>query len=178
MVISSSEILAIVGVISIIIGIISLIISYLNNKAILKQSEKNLLLQLTHKDRNGALFDLFERITKNERYSDVKNSVKNFLDSVHGQFIPTNLREDLEKELGELESFCYQKSPYPEHQSPSDEEMKSYEKSEEEYMKSEEERKKTLTPEERFAEEFAEKFSAFREKMIEKIKLNFRKPET
>lgn len=171
---STTEILAILSMIA---TIISIIVAYLNHKATLKQSEKNLLIQLSYNDTKKAQQDLLDRITKNHKYNDLKYSVKSFLDSAEGQFLPENLKKQLKESLEKLESFCYQDSPYPKHQLSSDEEMKSYAKDEEEYMKAEEERKKKLTPDEKFEEEFAEKFSEFRERMIKLILSNLENPE-
>jgi len=119
MVFTSEEVTAIVGVC---IGFFSLVLSLviserslkkaaeLNEKT-LRQSEKNLLIQLKYEDGKKALFKLCEIVRKNEGYRGLKKETLDFLDSLEGQFTPEDVRGTIFSGFKQLDDYIQKNDP-------------------------------------------------------------------
>lgn len=103
----------ILGIIGTVTGVISLIIScYFNNK-LMKQTDRNLKTQLLYQDTKQALVKLRKIIDESEDYYKLKQNVQDFLNSFEGNYIPNEVIQNLNNELGKLKTFYGEKNPYP-----------------------------------------------------------------
>jgi|SRR3989338_791255 len=147
------------------ISTLSLINSCYYNKKTLRQSEKNLKIQLIHNDVNNAIRNLHRCVihNKNKSFGDFEKDVNDYLDSYEGLLVPNNIRKliksnfsDLNKKSDDFYSFLKQ----PE---PSDEEILKHE--EEVY-----EEKMSMEPHERFELELKDDYGRAIDSIIFGIK--------
>lgn len=92
-----SMIMTITGIITAIVGI----------KA-LKQSEKNLKIQLFYEDRKKAIFEL-NKILKNSEYFSTKYQLINFLELPESQYLPPNIRKNILSKIKEIDELIKEK---------------------------------------------------------------------
>lgn len=100
------------------LGVVSSIIAqvlghYLSKRSLKIQqehSEKMLRLQLYREEKKKALVELDELLKKRYKsFSDFKNAAYAFLDGSLAIFLPIKLREDLKKEVQNVDDFIYQR---------------------------------------------------------------------
>ena len=103
------------GLISgLIIAIITQIIAhYFSKKSLEAQQEHSLRvakMQLYHEDRKNALVKLDELLKKGYKsFSEFRNTISTFLNGSLGLFLPDKLREELKKEIQDIDQFLFEK---------------------------------------------------------------------
>ncbi len=157
---------------AVVVAIASLGSSLYFNKKTLTQSERNLEIQLTHKDRKKALYKLSELIRKDLIFLKYYNEIKAFLSGFEGQFIPEDIRKKVLNELNKMDKFSLEEDPSNSLVPTEKEILKYYEQ----VQKDEEERQKRLDPMDKFNEEFSNRLSSFKGEIISEIKYRINKP--
>ena len=103
------------GLISgLVIAIITQIIGhYFSKKSLEAQQEHSLRIakmQLYHEDKKNALIKLDELLKKYYKsFPQFRNAITTFLDGSLGLFLPHKLREELRKEVRDIDSFLLEK---------------------------------------------------------------------
>lgn len=146
------------------IAIITQIIAhYFSKKSLEAQQEHSLRIvkmQLYHEDRKNALIKLDELLKKGYKtFSEFRNTITTFLDGSLGLFLPDKLREELKKEVQDIDQFLLEKQidlygEPPEWSEPDDSEA---------WFES-------LTPEERVDVEVTDRLRKLKGLMRDKIK--------
>jgi len=90
---------------AVIVALLSLGFSIYFNKKTLNQSEINLEIQLNHKDRRKAIYNLHKLIKKSTNYESFKKEILIFINSFEGQFLLKEIIEKVMKGLNDLDEF-------------------------------------------------------------------------
>lgn len=98
----------------IVLTIIGQVIGYYFTRRSLKaeqeHSERILKMQLYQEDKKKALIELNELLKKRYKtFPEFKKSVESFLDGSSGIFLPDKLRDELRKEILDIDGFLYRK---------------------------------------------------------------------
>ncbi|MGB8780913.1 MAG: hypothetical protein WCD81_09745 [Candidatus Bathyarchaeia archaeon] len=98
----------------VVIAIVTQIIAhYFSEKSLKTQRELSLTItrmQLYHEDRKDALVKLDELLKQGYKsFPDFRNAVTVFLDGSTGLFLPEKLREELKKEIDDIDTFLTEK---------------------------------------------------------------------
>jgi len=157
---------------AIIIASVSLFVSIYFNSRTLKQSEKNLEIQLTHKDTNNALRRLSELVNEKSSHQKFHDDIKSFLSDFEGQFIPEDIKKLTLDRLYGLNEFYHREHPLKDPE-PTEEELRE---NLEEFTREEMDRQKRLNPEEKFDEIYYNRLDSFKGTIISKIKVRLTKP--
>jgi uncharacterized membrane-anchored protein YhcB (DUF1043 family) len=155
------------GLISgLIISIITQIIAhYFSKKSLEAQQEYSLRIakmQLYHEDTKNALNKLDELLKKNyNSFMEFRDDTRTFLDGSFGLFLPDKLKEELKKEMQDIDQFLFDKEIelYGE---PSEEWLQTSQNDYEAWFES-------LSPKERVDEEVKERLSSLKSSMRKKI---------
>ena len=96
------------------IAIVTQIVAhYFSEKSLKAQRELGLRIarmQLHHEDRKDALVKLDELLKQGYKsFRDFRNTVTVFLDGSTGLFLPEKLREELKKEIDDIDAFLTEK---------------------------------------------------------------------
>jgi len=98
----------------IVLTIIGQVIGYYFTRKSLKaqqeHSERIFKMQLYQEDKKKALIELDELLKKRYKtFPDFKKSLESFLDGSSSMFLPDKLREELRKEMQNIDAFLYAK---------------------------------------------------------------------
>lgn len=176
----------IISIVAVCVGICSLLLSRFMNKRTLdnanelndktlKQSEKNLLIQLHYEDRKKALFRLNEILHKNKTYSTLKKEVVAFLDSLEGQFIPVKTKGWVYTQVKMMDEYI--KNNNPDEPYYDDVYMAYKEKEIDRAVNEMEEYYANLKPFEKFNYDFSEKIDNFKSGMSLEINERLKKTD-
>lgn len=98
----------------VVIAIVTQIVAhYFSEKSLKAQRELSLRvarMQLYHEDRKDALVKLDELLKQGYKtFPDFRNAITAFLDGSIGLFLPEKLREELKKEIDDIDAFLTDK---------------------------------------------------------------------
>jgi len=117
-------------------------------------------MQLYHEDRKNALIKLYELLKKGYRnFSEFRNTISSFVNVSLGLFLPDKLRDELKKELQDIDQFLLEKE-IDLHGEPWEEEL---ENDYEAWFES-------LSPQERVDVEVTDRLSKLKGSMMDRIK--------
>lgn len=98
----------------VVIAIVTQIVAHYFSEKSLKAQQENSLkivrMQLYHEDRKDALVKLDDLLKSGYKtFPDFRNTVLAFLDGSKGLFLPQRLREELKKEIDDIDAFLTEK---------------------------------------------------------------------
>ena len=159
----------IIAITALFISLISLAVSIQFNKRTLEQSDTHLRTQLSYDDQKKSIFKLNDIIDNSKTYNEFCKSIKTFLDSNEGQFIPNEIKKDIMVGMSDLDKYDRENDP----SRPPDPEY-----TDEEYLEHEKyryEMDKLKEPYEIFEEKFNYKLKGFKSKIKHKSRQNLKK---